>query len=42
MMLFKKYTNYLLEKKEVEQDPHVSKRDGSQPKKYYKGLSRLF
>ncbi len=40
MMLFKKYTNYLLEKKEVEQDPHVSKRDGSQPKKYYKGLSK--
>ena len=40
MMLFKKYTNFLLEKTEVEQDPHVSKRDGTQPKKYYKGLSK--
>ena len=40
MMLFKKYTDFLLEKTEVEQDPHVSKRDGTQPKKYYKGLSK--
>ena len=40
MMLFKKYTDFLLEKTEVEQDPHISKRDGTQPKVYYKGVSK--